>query len=177
MVAKKNALVYSVHFIVGESSKNIPYPTKYLGYEIVGHKVKGWISKRVFQKTKHTKFSEKRTFLTPWYAHEIRNKEIRTKKCSLFGKFGLLFLETRFEIRPFTLLPTKSSSKVKNLLYIYLFKVNNRNTSKGCEIDSKLTMKTPEQRHWRRSGVFIVTFEHISHLFLAFVVIFEQAKC
>ena len=104
MVAKKNALVYSVHFIVGESSKNIPYPTKYLGYEIVGHKVKGWISKRVFQKTKHTKFSEKRTFLTPWYAHEIRNKEIRTKKCSLFGKFGLLFLETpvlRFALLPY----------------------------------------------------------------------------
>ena len=27
-------------------------------------------------------------------------------------------------------------------------------------------MKTPERRHWRRSGVFIVNFEHISQLFL-----------
>ena len=30
---------------------------------------------------------------------------------------------------------------------IYLFKVNNRNTRKRCEICSKLTIKTPEQRH------------------------------
>ena len=30
---------------------------------------------------------------------------------------------------------------------------------------TKLTIKTPERRQWRRSGVFIVNFEHISHLF------------
>ena len=30
---------------------------------------------------------------------------------------------------------------------IYLFKVNNRNTRKRCEICSKLTIKTPERRH------------------------------
>ena len=29
--------------------------------------------------------------------------------------------------------------------YIYLFKVNYRNTSKRCEICSKLTIKTPER--------------------------------
>ena len=29
---------------------------------------------------------------------------------------------------------------------IYLFKVNIRNSRKGCEIDLKLTIKTPEQR-------------------------------
>ena len=32
------------------------------------------------------------------------------------------------------------------------------------EICSKLTIKTPELRQWRRSDVFIVDFEHISHL-------------
>ena len=26
---------------------------------------------------------------------------------------------------------------------------------------SKLTLKTPERRNWRRSGVFIVNFEHV----------------
>ena len=36
----------------------------------------------------------------------------------------------------------------------YLFKVNNKNTSQ-----------------WRRSGVFIVNFEHISHLFLMFLLL------
>ena len=38
----------------------------------------------------------------------------------------------------------------------YLLKFNNRNTRASCETRSKLTIKTPEQRHWRRSGVFIV---------------------
>ena len=30
---------------------------------------------------------------------------------------------------------------------IYLFKVNKRNSGKGFEICSKLTIKTPERRH------------------------------
>ena len=42
-----------------------------------------------------------------------------------------------------------------------LFKVNNRNTRKTCEIYSKLTIKTPERRQLRRYGVFIVKFEYI----------------
>ena len=46
---------------------------------------------------------------------------------------------------------------------IYLFKVNNRNNRKRCEICSKLTIKTP--------GVFIVNFKHISHLFLLFLLL------
>ena len=53
-------------------------------------------------------------------------------------------------------------------LSIYLFKVNNRNTKKGCEICSKLTIKTLERRQWRRCDEFIVNFEHISHFFLVF---------
>ena len=32
--------------------------------------------------------------------------------------------------------------------------VNNSNTRTRCEICSKLTRKTPERRHWHRSGVF-----------------------
>ena len=51
---------------------------------------------------------------------------------------------------------------------IYLLKVNNRKTRTRCEICSKLTIKTPERRHWRRSGVFIVNFEHISDFVLVF---------
>ena len=35
----------------------------------VGNYAKGKISKRVFQETKHVKFSEQRTFYTPRYAH------------------------------------------------------------------------------------------------------------
>ena len=53
---------------------------------------------------------------------------------------------------------------------IYSLKVNNRNNRTGCEICSKLTVKTPERRHWHRSGVF-VNFKHISHLVLVFLLL------
>ena len=53
----------------------------------------------------------------------------------------------------------------------YLFKISKRNRRKIFEICSKLTIKTSEQCHWRRSGVFIVNFEHISHLFLVFLML------
>ena len=43
---------------------------------------------------------------------------------------------------------------------IYLLKVNYRNTRTRCEICSKY-----------RSGVFIINFEHISHLVLVFLLL------
>ena len=54
---------------------------------------------------------------------------------------------------------------------IYLFKINNKNTRKRCEIYLKLKIKTPERRQWRRSGVFIVNYEHVSHLSLVFLLL------
>ena len=54
---------------------------------------------------------------------------------------------------------------------IYLLKLSNRNTRARCEICSKLTIKTPERHQWHRSGVFIVNFEHISHLVLVFLLL------
>ena len=79
----------------------------------------------------------------------------------------------------------------------YIFKVNIWNTRASYEICSKLTIKTPEQRHvfsriWseygeirsispysvrmrenmlRRSCVFIANFEHISYLVLVFLLL------
>ena len=53
----------------------------------------------------------------------------------------------------------------------YMFKVNNRNTRARCEICSKLTIKTPERPHLHCSDVFIVNFEHISHLVLVFLLL------
>ena len=41
---------------------------------------------------------------------------------------------------------------------IYLVKVNNGNTIIMCKICSKLTIKTLEQHHCRRSGVFVANF-------------------
>ena len=49
---------------------------------------------------------------------------------------------------------------------IYLLKINNINSRARHEICSKLAIKTPERRHWHRSGVFITNFHHISKLVL-----------
>ena len=60
---------------------------------------------------------------------------------------------------------------------VHLFRVNNRNIWKRCEICLKLPIKTPERRHCLRFWclcvwclrVFIVNIEHISHLFQMFL--------
>ena len=69
------------------------------------------------------------------------------------------------------------SSKMLDRVYmcpfpagIYLFQVNNRNRTL-CEICSKLTIKTPEPRHWCRSGDFIVNFEQILQIVLVFLLL------
>ena len=41
---------------------------------------------------------------------------------------------------------------------IYLLKVSNKNTRIRCEICSKLTIKIPERRQWRYSGIFTESF-------------------
>ena len=56
---------------------------------------------------------------------------------------------------------------------IYQLKVNNRNTRTGCEICSKLTIKT---RQWCRSGVCIINFEHISLLVPLFLLLTFNMK-
>ena len=45
----------------------------------------------------------------------------------------------------------------------YLYKGS---TKTMCETGSKLTTKTPERRHCRHLGVFIVNVEQISHILL-----------
>ena len=49
-----------------------------------------------------------------------------------------------------------------------MLKVSNINTRTRCEICSKLIINRPERRRWRRFGVCIVNFEHISFLALVF---------
>ena len=60
---------------------------------------------------------------------------------------------------------------------IYLFKVKKRNTRKRCKICSELTIKTPEWRQRRHPDVFIVNFEHYSHIFYCFYCWLWTSKC
>ena len=54
-----------------------------------------------------------------------------------------------------------AQSTITSLAGIYMFKVNDKNSRTRCEICSELTIKTPERRKWRRSGVLIVKFEQV----------------
>ena len=54
---------------------------------------------------------------------------------------------------------------------------SNSSTRKKCEMYSKLTMREPERGKCRRSGVFIVNFEHISLLFPVFFCWLWTGKC
>ena len=79
------------------------------------------------------------------------------------------YFEMLFLFKPF--------SSPKNIMQIqqrvvnptgnYMFKVDN-NTRTRCEICSKLTAKTPERRHWRCSGVFLLILKTFHTLFWCF---------
>ena len=79
---------------------------------------------------------------------QIRNEH--TKKNNIILLSVIYLLKTG--------LTDKELYKGKCPVGIYMLKVNNRNTRTISEICSKLTIKTPEQRQWRRSGVFFVNF-------------------
>ena len=79
--------------------------------------------------------------------------------------FSILFSKSRtslkYSIREWSLMGEWINNHFMYIpTSIYLFKVKNENTRARCEICSKLKIRTPE----RHSGVFIVNFEHISHL-------------
>ena len=52
-----------------------------------------------------------------------------------------------------------------------MFKVKIETLDQGAKYVKKLTITTPKRRHWRRSGVIIVNFEHISHPILVFILL------
>ena len=87
------------------------------------------------------------------------------QKCFFNMKSWVLHLET-LETKLFWLCPLILSY----VLYSwspankFTLTVNNKNTRTRFEIRSKLLIKTSGWHHWYRSVVFIVNFEHISHL-------------
>ena len=90
------------------------------------------------------------------------------------GKLLFFFLQCLGSIRRFVYVRNKWVEKswkfelnswVENMIVsIYLFKINNGNTRTMCEIYSELTIKTTKQREWFHSGVFIISFDQISHI-------------
>ena len=122
----------------------------------------------------------------------LRKLRLRQENCFLIKKTCIFYIKSTLFVKFHKLLMTKLYSitcfcicrvsyRLTRLVYrsnvkpcsasIYLFKVNNRNTRKRCETCSKLTIKTTERRQWSCSGVFIVNFEYIWHLFLLFLLL------
>ena len=87
--------------------------------------------------------------------------------CGVFGVLSLMHLQilvTKYLTSSYILGQKKRSYIRSNPAGNNMFKVNNINTRLRCEIRSKLS-------HWRRSGIFIVNFEHISHFVLVFLLL------
>ena len=53
-------------------------------------------------------------------------------------------------------------------------KITNEKTRRMCKIYSKLTIKTPEWRHWRLTDVFITIFKKVSHIILVFLLLADN---
>ena len=66
------------------------------------------------------------------------------EKINVFSCY--LFLQ-KTQLQMFGRIP--NMSLVSNQVNIYFFKVNFRNTGKRGKMYSKITIKTPERRHWR----------------------------
>ena len=60
---------------------------------------------------------------------------------------------------------SKCRGKSHSLAGINLFKGNHRNIKTDSEICSEITLKAPEQSHWRQSGTSIVNFEYFHTLY------------
>ena len=87
---------------------------------------------------------------------------------------GLLLKEYSAKIRGFIYSRPKFVKKLEQTngghpTGHYLLKARAETPEKGCIIYYKLTIKTPEQSQWCRSGVFIVNFEYMSQLLLVFL--------
>ena len=91
-------VIFSICYITRKKAETLHSQVKF-----VGNKAKGWISKRVFQENKARQFFRKTNISYPLIC--TRTCGTGGKKCSFFGKFGVLcYLETpvlRFAFLPY----------------------------------------------------------------------------
>ena len=77
---------------------------------------------------------------------------------------------------PYKLVRMPNGLFIFNSADTYLFKLRNTTIRTISEICSKLILETIEQRQWRRSDIFSVNFEQISHIADVSFVYFEQVN-
>ena len=134
-----------------------------------------------------SQYFNKITYQRPQCTYEPNSMYIR-RTCKTSYPVGIdMFKHNNRNTRARCEICSKLTTQTRRTSYpvgIYMFKVKDRNTRTRCEICSKLTIQTPERRRRsaisikfeitlrrRRSGVFIVKFELISHLVLVFLLL------
>ena len=109
-----------------------------------------------------------------WFYRYLFRKCLESTSEDVHSVNYLIKFQARPYILNYTLPYTFSKTWPSRQFYIQII---NKSTRTRCKIYSKLTIKTPERRHWFRSGVFIVNFEHISYIVLnVFIVNFEEVN-
>ena len=83
--------------------------------QFVGYKAKGRISNGVFKKTKHAIFSEKRVFITPWYAQHTFLQGVRKVRFSE-NLACFVFLKHPFWDSPFCFITNELLSEFHQVL-------------------------------------------------------------
>ena len=97
---------------------------------------------------------------------------MQTLKSDIYLIVYQIFIRSLIVISPFMHNVEKWLEIFKNLAARFLKYIRQFfNTRTSFEICPKLTIKTPERCQWRRSGVFIVSFQHISKLVLVFLLL------
>ena len=71
----------------------------------------------------------------------------------------------------------KKASNKNTPIGFGLLKVSNKNTKKKSEIFSRLTLKTRDRRHWRRSGILLLALKRFHTLFWCFYCWLWAGKC
>ena len=121
-------------------------------------------SVKYFTEIKISKSKKKKTFVT--LASSSVGKEPLSSLMKNHSKFH--YIHTKYILANRTLQTN-----------IDLLKFNNINTRKRCEICSKFTVKTPERRQWRRSGLYSQLWIYFTPFSTVSIDNFEQVslKC
>lgn len=90
-------------------------------------------------------------------SHKFKKSKVHFQKNTLFGR-KLPDVRKTLIISHFsnTVLAKRAAKEIFNPANIYLLKVKKGMTRKRCKIRRKITIKAPEQYHWRHFSVFIV---------------------
>ena len=170
--------------------EEVLYNSKHEKYYNKDEKQRAWkripskLISRGFSEIADAQISEKITSIPRYYSSSRKKKRQKLvmpePQMSMFYVSFWRFIND-LDLLNDNLIPIKSYSSIdletEDPAGNNMFKVNNRNTRTRGEICSKLTIKIPDRRHWRRSSIFIANFEQISHLVLVFLLLTLISKC